>query len=65
MKKKVKIMPGCIGCGLCQALAPKIFKVTDVSQIKEEVDCEKYKNEIKEAAESCPVKIIMYESEDA
>jgi len=61
--KKVKILPGCIGCGMCQALAPHVFKVADVSQVKEDVDCNKYKREIEEAADSCPVHVIVCETE--
>lgn len=64
MKKKVKIEPGCIGCGLCQALAPKVFDVTDVSHVNENVDFQKYEQEIEEAAASCPVNVIICEDED-
>jgi len=62
--KKVKVFPGCIGCGMCQALAPQVFKVTEVSHIKEGVDYKKYKHEIDQAIDSCPVHVIEYESED-
>ena len=64
MKKKVIINPGCIGCGLCQALAPEVFEVKDISHVKENVDIEKYEREIKEAVASCPVQVISYEDED-
>jgi len=62
--KKVKILPGCIGCGMCQALAPEVFTVADVSHVKEGVDCNKYKYEIEQAVDSCPVHVIEYKQED-
>jgi len=47
----------CIGCGNCEALCPKIFKLKDgkaivVKSSVEKVDCEK------EAKNSCPVDAI-------
>ena len=63
MKKKIKIMPGCIGCGLCQALAPHIFTVTDISRVREDVDYETHSCAIQEAAASCPVGVIVYEDD--
>ena len=64
MKKKVIINSGCIGCGLCQALAPEVFEVKDVSHVKEDVDLKNYESEIKEAVDSCPVQVIAYENEE-
>jgi len=61
MKKKVKILPGCIGCGLCEALAPHVFKVNNVSKVKEDVDFDRYEKEIEAAVRSCPVRALVYE----
>jgi ferredoxin len=61
--KKVSIDPGCITCGLCEFIAPEIFEVTDISHVKNDADYSISKNEIKEAAASCPVNVITYEEE--
>ena len=63
MKKKLFIKPGCIGCGLCQAVAPEVFNVKNVSEIKKDIDYPKYEKEIKEAVALCPVSVIVYEDE--
>lgn len=63
MGKKVKILPGCIGCGLCEALAPQIFKVNNVSRVQQEADFGRYEDEIEEAVRSCPISVIIYKEE--
>ena len=35
--KKPSIQPGCIGCGLCEAIVPEVFQVCNVSKVKEGV----------------------------
>ena len=59
--KKVYIEPGCITCGTCEAVCPRVFKVTSTSTVKEDADLEENKELIKEAAEICPVSVIKYE----
>lgn len=59
--KKVYIEPGCISCGTCEAICPKVFKVTDVSNVIEGANLKENKELIKEAAEICPVSVIKYE----
>ncbi len=63
-KKRLRILPGCIGCGLCQALAPKVFKVNNVSKVNEGISFSKYEKEINEAVASCPVKVISFKECD-
>ena len=49
----------CIGCGACTAIAPEYFEFNDdgyAKPIKEEV--EEITEDIKEAAEGCPVSAI-------
>ena len=49
----------CIGCGTCEALCPKVFKVEEGKSkvVSEECgDCN-----CQEAAESCPVSAIVVE----
>lgn len=50
----------CIGCGLCASIAPQIFELGDdgFSHAKDANGDKKYPKEMKEAAESCPVKAI-------
>jgi len=59
--KKVWIEPGCISCGSCEYRAPEVFKVTDVSHIKETADIQKNAELIKKAANACPVQVIKFE----
>ena len=59
--KKVTIEPGCITCGACEFICPVVFAVTDISHIKPDAPLQEFKQEIKEAAQSCPVNVITYE----
>ena len=51
----------CVACKICQAFAPRVFKVFDKMIVMPGIDYSKYENEIKEAVESCPTGIIKYE----
>jgi ferredoxin len=59
--KKVRINPGCIGCGLCASLAPTVFTVNNVSHVNEDADLVVNAERIKEAAKCCPVQVIVVE----
>jgi len=59
--KKVWVEDGCISCGLCEETAPEIFEVNDVSEVKEGANFNVSKDEIIEAANSCPVEVIKFE----
>ena len=59
-KKKVWIEEGCTACGLCEDICPEVFKVEDVATVIEGVNYADYEDQIKEAAESCPVEVIKY-----
>lgn len=58
--KKVWIEPGCITCGACEFVAPEIFEVTDTCHIKENAPFAEQNEEIKIAAQACPVSVIKY-----
>lgn len=58
---KVWIEEGCTACGLCEEICPEVFKLDDEATVIEGVDCSSYEEQIKEAAESCPVEVIKYE----
>ncbi len=59
--KKVYITPGCISCGTCEQICPKVFKVKGVAEVNEGADLEKNADLIQEAADICPVNVIKYE----
>lgn len=59
--KKVWIEEGCTACGLCEETCPEVFTVDDEAKVIESVNYSEYKDQIKEAAENCPVEVIKYE----
>ena len=61
---RVWIEEGCIGCGMSEMTCPEVFKIkgeTGASSVIEGVDFSLYEDEIKEAAEGCPVEVIRYQ----
>lgn len=54
----------CTSCGLCESIAPNVFEVPDKMIVKENVDFDLYKADIKDAADSCPVGVIKFEEVD-
>jgi ferredoxin len=60
---KVWIEEGCTACGICQDTCPDVFGADSNGEafIKANYDVLANEQEIKEAAESCPVEIIKYE----
>lgn len=61
--EKIKVNENCIGCGACTVIAPDYFEFSDENRvavpIKEEV--EEITDDIREAAEGCPVSAIEIE----
>jgi len=63
---RVWIEDGCVGCGLAESCCPEVFKVAEnagffLNTVIEGVDLSKFEANIKEAAQICPVEVIMYE----
>jgi len=59
----VKVNENCIGCGACTGIAPDVFELND-DGVAENIlgeDTADFEDEIKEAAESCPVEAIEVE----
>jgi len=53
----------CIGCGLCEGICPKVFKMDEeniATVVTENIPQEEMEN-VREAAESCPVSAIELE----
>lgn len=48
----------CIVCGLCELIAPEVFKVTNKTTINPRANLDLFKIEIKDAVESCPQNVI-------
>jgi ferredoxin len=59
----VRIVPGCISCGSCEAICPKVFEVTDIARVKPHGDLEENAELIREAADMCPVSVIKVDEE--
>lgn len=59
--KNVIIEEGCTACGLCEEICPEVFEMPDEARVIEGADFNAHEDNIKEAADSCPVEIIKYE----
>lgn len=56
----VKIEDGCIACGACESICDAVFTIEDVAVVNQaavpdNIDC------VKEAADACPVGVIIIE----
>jgi ferredoxin len=60
MIKNVKIEDGCTSCGICEVICPIVFAVIDTCRVFN-VDFNEFESEIREAADSCPVVVIIVE----
>jgi ferredoxin len=54
----VTIEDGCTACGLCEQICPDVFEVGDTAKVKAGVDLNQFEDQIREAADSCPVTVI-------
>lgn len=55
---KIIIEDGCTACGLCEDVCPDVFSVDDVSVVNEDADLDANEEDIRQAAEECPVEVI-------
>lgn len=61
--KKVWVEEGCISCNLSENICPEVFVIDATTKVKEDVDYNLYEEEIKEAANQCPVQVIKFTEE--
>jgi len=60
----VWIDEGCVLCSQCEEICPEVFGIGDDSAfVKEDIDFNEYEDQIREAAEECPVEVIKFEEE--
>ena len=57
---KVKIEEGCIACGVCEGICDAVFKVDDDVTVNE-ANIAGNEDAIRQAAEECPVDVIIIE----
>lgn len=60
---KVHVIDGCIACGTCFAICPEVFKEDGegFSHTEREDVPKEYELAVSEAAETCPVSVIVTE----
>jgi ferredoxin len=57
---QVKIVPGCIACGVCESLCPEVFTVIEDSVANNE-NVPGHEQACRDAAQACPVSVILIE----
>jgi ferredoxin len=57
---KVIIEDGCIGCGACESICEAVFSVEDTVVVNEAAIAGN-EDAVKEAADACPVSVIIVE----
>ncbi len=57
---KVKVEDGCIACGACESICDAVFTIEDVA-IVNEANIAGNEDAVKEAADACPVSVIVVE----
>lgn len=60
----VRIAPGCISCGTCEAICPAVFQVKGIAEVKPNPDLETNADLVREAADICPVSVIKVEESE-
>jgi ferredoxin len=56
----VKVVDGCIACGVCESITPEVFTVLETSVV-DNSQVPGHEDECREAAEACPVSVIKIE----
>ena len=53
----------CTSCGMCESIAPDVFEVPDKMTVIINENFDQYADDIRDAADSCPVGVIHIEEE--
>ena len=64
--KRVWIEEGCIACRVSVDTCPAVFELPNdshVTLVKKGVDLSKYEDEIRDAADACPVDVLKFEED--
>ena len=63
--KRVWIDKACVSCGMSEVNCPEVFKlkVGEGAKVIEGMDYLSLEKKIKDAAESCPVQVIMFDED--
>lgn len=56
----VRILEGCIACGVCESISPEVFTVLETSE-PDNSQVPGHEDDCREAAEACPVSVIKIE----
>lgn len=56
----VRIVEGCIACGVCESLCPEVFTVLETAEA-DNMQVPGHENECREASAACPVSVIKIE----
>ncbi len=62
--KKLYIEPGCVSCGSCAAICPQVFTMNRTATVLPDANLEKHAKLIQEAADLCPVQVIVFDDKD-
>ncbi|EKE04403.1 MAG: hypothetical protein ACD_20C00084G0023 [uncultured bacterium] len=57
---KVRVEDGCISCGACESICDAVFTIEDVAVVNE-ANVAANEDAVKEAADACPVSVIIVE----
>lgn len=57
---KVIIEDGCIACGACESICDAVFSIEDIAIVNEQAVADNI-DAVKEAADACPVSVIVIE----
>jgi ferredoxin len=62
---RVWIEKGCVSCGMSEVRCPEVFKLgkDKGATVMEGINYSIWEEKIKDAASSCPVQVIMYDSD--
>ena len=55
---KIEIVPGCIGCGMCETICSEVFSVGEVVGLIVGADIKSHEESVRKAIDICPIQVI-------